>query len=464
MTQQAKIQHLYWRAGFGATNADIQRLQNLSWSQIIEQLFQDSAKDSPVIVQEGVSPKVADILMADKKERREILGKSRQAIRTLNARWLEQMSNTQAQLREKMTLFWHGHFACQPKSIYNAQKQINNLRKSALGNFGDLVLSIAKDPAMIAFLNNQQNRKRSPNENFARELMELFTLGRGNYTEQDIKESARAFTGWGFDGDEYIFRESQHDFDEKTFMGKTGNLNGEDIIRIILAKPETATFIVTKIYKFLVNEEVIDTQVIQALARKFYQSEYDISALLREIFMSEWFYAPQNVGNKIKSPIALLAGMQRQLGMRFSNERAPLFIQKILGQVLLYPPNVAGWKGGKAWIDSSTLLFRLQLPQLIYKASAVGISAKEEEDVNKADLVENLRKIEATFNWSILEQQLGTAKDTAALYQNMANYMLQTQSPTIKRHLTALTDKPLSSMLIRELAIALASMPEYQIC
>jgi uncharacterized protein (DUF1800 family) len=465
MNQQEKIQHLLSRASFGARYEDLKRLQKLSLKSVLDSLFEDSATIEEIILVEGKSPKASEIMATTKQEKKELLGKSRMLLKQLNVKWLEHIAQTKAQLREKMTLFWHGHFACQPKSIYTAQVQINTLRKLALGKFGDLVMYIAKDPAMIAFLNNQQNRKRKPNENFARELMELFTLGRGNYTEKDIKESARAFTGWSFDGDEYIFRSFHHDFDEKTFLGKSGNFNGEDIIQIILQKPETARFIVGKIYRFLVNEEEPNPQIINSLAERFFASNYDISALLKDIFMSDWFYDPKNVGNHIKSPIEYIVGLQRQLGLKFTQEQSPIFVQKVLGQMLLYPPNVAGWKGGRAWIDSSTLLFRLQFPYGIYKATEISIQAKEEEDVQKKDLVnQNLRRYQAEYDWRELDKNFGMYRDTNTLIEDLANYLLQTPSKALKKWKDDISTKPISTELIHEVAVMIASLPEYQLC
>ena len=184
--------------------------------------------------------------------------------------------------------------------------------------------------------------------------MELFTLGRGNYTENDIKEAARAFTGWSseFKG-EFVFRRFQHDYGEKTVLGKTGNFDGDDVLDIFLSQKQTAKFITQKIYKFFVNDNV-DEEKVNWLADRFYQSNYDISKLMEDIFTSDWFYDEKNIGSKIKSPIELMAGIQRMLPMKLENEEALTFLQRALGQILFYPPNVAGWPGGKTWIDSST--------------------------------------------------------------------------------------------------------------
>jgi uncharacterized protein (DUF1800 family) len=446
MSQQ--IQHLYLRAGFGISPTQLLQIEKQSLPTVVQGLFASSASSpTPLLVEEGDAPNAADLIGMTKDERRKALGKSQKAVRELNVRWFATLGKSEAQLREKMAFFWHGHFACQPKNIYHAQKYVQVLREKALGKFQDLVLAIAQTPAMLMFLNNQQNRKRSPNENFARELMELFTLGRGNYTEKDIKESARAFTGWGVDGDDYAFRAQFHDYSEKTFMGQTGDWNGEDIIKMILKKPETAQFIVRKLYRFLVNEGKSDEKIIKQLAQIFYESDYDISALLRAIFKADWFYDKANIGAKIKSPIELLVGMQRQFGLTFPESKSILFMQKILGQILLVPPNVAGWAGGRNWIDSSSLLFRLHLPQALYKAQEIAISAKEDGDVNTADMIDKrLQRFKAEFDWSGLEK-LGK--------ERLLSYLLQKPNNALKDALQGITD-------FREWAIAISATPEYQ--
>ena len=189
-------------------------------------------------------------------------------------------------------------------------------------------------------------------------------MGRGNYSEKDIKEAARAFTGWTFDKDgRFVERKKNHDSGMKTFLGKTGNFDGNDILKIILENKQTARFITTKIYKFFVNEK-INNQYISFLSDRFYQSNYNIEGLLTDIFTSDWFYEEENIGAKIKSPIELMVGIQRTLPMKIERTESLLNFQKLMGQVLLMPPNIAGWPQGKSWIDSSTLMLRLKLPQI----------------------------------------------------------------------------------------------------
>jgi uncharacterized protein (DUF1800 family) len=214
---------------------------------------------------------------------------------------------------------------------------------------------------MIRYLNNQQNKKSSPNENFAREVLELFTIGRGGYTEQDIKEAARAFTGWSSNlRGEFVFRKGFHDDGEKTFMGKSGHFMGEDIIDITLAQPQTSRTIVRKVYSFFVSD-VIDESRVEALSSQFYDSNYDIALLMRTIFESDWFYEEEFINQQIKSPIQLLVNFCQITDSKVKGVLPFMKYSRKLGQKLLDPPNVAGWPGGKSWINNASLALRMNL-------------------------------------------------------------------------------------------------------
>ncbi len=260
----------------------------------------------------------------DAEERKMIRNMQRDGIKNLNLLWLSQMVDSKAQLREKMSFFWHGHFASRNINIFFQQQLVDIIRVNALGSFKDLLHGVSKSAAILNFLNASQNKKDHPNENFAREVMELFTMGRGNYTETDIKEAARAFTGWSANikGD-FILRRFQHDDGVKTVLDKTGKFEGEDILDLLLEQKQTAYFITQKIYKFFVNE-TIDKEKVEWLANRFYKNDYHIGKLMDDIFMADWFYDEKNIGVKIKSPIELLAGMQRMLPMKLDNEESLL--------------------------------------------------------------------------------------------------------------------------------------------
>ncbi len=456
----SKINHLYWRAGFGLSPEEWSERKDWPLKRAVDELFLQARK-APVLE----LPKLSinkDFRSLSKKERQEVLKKERQNVLTQNVNWVKRMADpSSSALLEKMTLFWHGHFACRARSGKLAAQQIATIRANALGGFKSLVLGIARDPAMIRYLNNQQNKKQQANENFARELMELFTIGRGHYTESDIKEAARAFTGWSstLDG-QFIFRKAWHDYGPKTFMGKTGRLDGEDVIDIILEQPATATFIVRKIYQYFVNDQVNERH-IDVLSRIFYESNYNIELLMRTILESAWFYHPQHMGNKIKSPVELLVGMMRALNVQFENELNILFVEKALGQVLFNPPNVAGWPGGQSWIDNSTLMMRLNLASLIIGASEFDFQAKM--DLEEKSQGQRRRKIEAQADLSPLTQLIKGKSDEEKIASLGAYFLLK--APKVGPDF--IKDYVKGQNPNAEVAIAcmrLLSLPEYQLC
>ncbi|MBC7867300.1 MAG: DUF1800 domain-containing protein, partial [Gloeobacteraceae cyanobacterium ES-bin-316] len=341
ISNRLKNQHLLWRAAFGPMAENTASLDELSQKKLWQLLLKTSSKAPQKIavadnLVDGLYKGVQDVVMQNEVSKAETARKkrqeSREELKSLNLMWLDEMINSEAQLREKMSLFWHGHFACRVINSYFQQELLHTIRTSALGNFGELLKQVSKSPSMLQFLNNQQNKKKSPNENFAREVMELFTMGRGNYTEKDIKEAARAFTGWGFNlQGEFVVRSNQHDDGSKTFLGKTGNFDGDDIIDILLEQKQTAINITRKIYRYFINEKV-DEKKVEWLANRFYQNEYDIKKLMEDIFTSEWFYDEKNIGTKIKSPVELLVGIRRLLPLELENDAAQLLFQRALGQ------------------------------------------------------------------------------------------------------------------------------------
>src|SRR5579871_963800 len=390
VTNQLKNQHLIWRAGFGPRAEDLLQLSTVSQKSLFKSVLKDSSKSPQYIdvadnelkgLMMGMNDmqklKKADLSADEKKQLRK---QSQKDIKSLNLAWLNEMVQSAAQLREKMSFFWHGHFASRNLNIFYQQLLLDIIRRNALGSFGDLLREVSKSAAMINFLNNNQNKKNHPNENFAREVMELFTMGRGHYSENDVKEAARAFTGWGADFQgEFVFRKMQHDDGEKNILGKTGYFDGDDILNILLQQKQTAVFITKKIYRFFVNDDVDENRVI-ALAENFYKSNYEIKSLMEEIFTSSWFYDEKNIAAKIKSPVELIVGIRRLLPMQIENEESQILVQRLLGQLLFRPPNVAGWPGGTNWIDSSSLMFRLRIPQIIYSADEIHLQPKEDDD------------------------------------------------------------------------------------
>lgn len=493
--------HLLSRACFGINTELIAKLNSVQPKQLYKTIVQQSSE--PPIYLDKVSNSVKGILLgiqtekqmqdgtlgsepmnrANRREltaeqRRYLQNQSREDIKTLSVAWMEEMTESKAQLREKMAFFWHGHFACRVINIYFQQLLLHDIRKHALGNFGDLLRAVSKSASMLNFLNNQQNRKQKPNENFAREVMELFTLGRGNYTEKDIKEAARAFTGWSYDfGGEFVFRKGVHDDGEKTIFNQTGNFDGDDVIDMLLAKKETAQYIAQKIYTFFVNDTP-NKEHVQWLAERFFKNKYDIQKLLDDIFTSDWFYAPQNIGCKIKSPVELLIGIRRILPMQIDYPAVQLTLTRAMGQLLFYPPNVAGWPGGKAWIDSSSLIFRMRLPQLIKDDDAIDISVKSDDDVQmgkmtapesqsfvrKKQAYGRGQQISANVNWEQYAEQFnGVPRENLQAVLESVLLVTPTQKATANV-VAANTDASSRLAFIQSTSVACMSTPEYQLC
>ena len=474
-TNQLKNQHLLWRAAFGPMAENINELGHVSQKELYDLLLKTSSH-KPVLINvagnsvDGFVKGIQEIGKMEKptrEQRKQMRKQSASDLKNLNLNWLSEMINSEAQLREKMGLFWHGHFACRVINIYYQQELLQSVRENALGNFGDLLRVVSKSPSMLSFLNNQQNKKQHPNENFAREVMELFTMGRGNYTEDDIKEGARAFTGWGYKANgEFVDRKIFHDTGQKTFLGKKGNFNGDDIIDIILEQKATAKFITQKIYKYFVNE-LVDEDKVDLLAKSFYQSNYDLQKLMAAIFTSDWFYDEKNIGNKIKSPVELIVGIRRLIPMELEKPEAQLLFEKVLGQVLFYPPNVAGWAGGKSWIDSSALLLRMRLPQILTNAEEFAIKPKDDDDVmmGRQGVEEKVQKRQLSVNvdWNrVVKIFEKIPKDQ--LMKKLSEVVLQTGNTIPSTILNRYIDNKSREGFIKTTLIQLMSTPEYQLC
>jgi uncharacterized protein (DUF1800 family) len=275
--------------------------------------------------------------------------------------WVDCMVVTQRPLEEKMALFWHGHFATGEEKVRDYRKmeqQLALFHRQATGNFRDLLIDVARDPAMLVFLDAAENVKGAPNENFAREVMELFTMGVGNYTEPDIREAARAFTGWIDDDLAFKVDPAKHDDAPKTFLGRTGNFDGVDILKTILEQKVTAEYISGKLYRYFVREDISPAMQVR-LGAALRDNDYEIAPLLRTLFLSRDFYAAPSFGTRIKGPVELVVSTYRKLGVKRLAGIPDLFVvSRELGQVLLNPPTVAGWAQGRAWITPGLLLAR----------------------------------------------------------------------------------------------------------
>lgn len=453
-----KNKHLLWRAGFGVSINQIDGLKNKNIKTLMNELFkEESFSEITYDTPDPVS--VADYMnsTAPAEKKKEMQRINREQNNELNLNFLNSIVNSKEQMREKMAFFWHGHFASRVQNPRFNKQLLNTIRKNALGNFKDLLFEVSQSPAMLNFLNNQQNKKDHPNENFAREVMELFTMGRGNYTEKDVREGARAFTGWSYDKEgNFKERKNLHDEGSKTFLGKTGNFDGNDVLNIILEQKTTAQFITTKIYKFFVNEKP-DQEIVNQLSANFYHSGYDIKKLMTEIFSSTWFYDQKNIGNRIKSPIELMAGIMRILPMHIQNPENLIVYQKLLGQMLLYPPNVAGWPNGKSWIDSSTLMLRLQVPQIWSGLRPLEYSPRQDDDIDmgmksrETALNKSFKNPNITIDWDRIEKLFA--------YKNCEDYLLQNTQSLDMNSVSNFSDKSIKMTVIN-----LMSTPEYQLC
>lgn len=361
--------HLLRRAAFGGSPSEVAAAADAGLAATVDALLGASDSAGPLIPVGQV---------ADFSGKKPVKG-----LRELQVRWLQRMVTTPAPLVEKMVLFWHGHFAVSYTKVPHLTlmaRQNDTFRQMALGKFGDLLLAVSKDPAMLYWLDGNANHKRSPNENYAREVMELFTMGIGNYTEDDVKEAARSFTGWHVKDDDFAYNENDHDHGSKTFLGNSGDFNGDDIVRILAARPETARFIVSKLWRFFAYPGP-EQAVVDALAQVYLDSGGDIAQVIRAIFLHDRFYSDQARTGLIRSPADFVVQALRTVNPELADKGAAAAMNQ-MGQDLFNPPNVAGWAGGLVWINSSTLLARFNFANRL--AGSVGRAA--EDDVSLAQM------------------------------------------------------------------------------
>ena len=350
---RVRAAHLLRRAGFGGTAEQINRLAAMT-SKDMAQSFLDYQQTSNATL-DGQLPTL---------DLTSVKGPNAGAVQ---AWWLQRMVQTARPLEEKMTLFWHGLLTSGLDKAGPGQMYVQNelFRKMALANFDDLLKAISKDPAMMVYLDTENNRKDKPNENYARELMELFTTGIGHYTEDDVRESARSFTGWTLQGGKQLrytmqpaFNPRFFDSGQKTFMGKTGNFTGDDIVEMLVPLRATAERLTTRLFSFFAYQSP-EPEIVRHLADTFQQSHYNVGAVVREIFSVDAFYSAKAYRALVKSPAELAAQTLRATGADARGFLAAANAMAPMGQVLFYPPNVAGWPAGTSWINSSTLLNRI---------------------------------------------------------------------------------------------------------
>jgi len=398
--------HLLVRTGFGPTEAEVRAYAGLTREQAVTKLLRDTRTTA------GTPPPdwTAETTPLRYPRPEDATPEERKAFQRLQVRhglelrawWVQEMLATPSPLTERMTLFWHNHFVSSQQKVRFARlmyTQNATLRANALGNFGTLLHAASKEPAMLIYLDVAQSRKGQPNENFAREVMELFTLGEGQYTEQDIKEAARAFTGWSLDRDtgQYLFRPGIHDTGVKTVLGRSGRFDGDAVLDVILAQPQTAEYITAKLWREFVSADP-DPREVKRIAQVFRGQDYDVKAALRGLLLSDAFWATDNRGTLVKSPVELVVGTLRQLEVAPGSALPFAVASSGMGQNLFSPPNVKGWPGGETWINSNTLLARKQfldrlartddapLPMAMMAMAGEPLAAQEKATVASQDV------------------------------------------------------------------------------
>ena len=375
--------HLMRRAGFGATRDELDERLARGYEATVNDLLNPST-DS------GVPEDLLFRYHVDQAELR--------IIESMGGYWMYHLSTTECPLQEKMTLFWHHLFATGEMKVQQGKTmthQVEMFRRNALGSFRDILVALSKDPAMLFWLDNNDNHDGAVNENYGRELLELFAMGVGNYTEQDVKEASRAFTGWTVQNEEYMslrthkasiwpygkiawqfeYRDDDHDKGQKEFLGETGNFNGEDIVDIVVRQPATARFLCTRLYQFFVADEVgrDGAKLVEELTAEYFRSQYDLRSVLRKLFLSDHFKSEVVRFRRYKSPAELVAGtlrLARSVEWPGLHVREAAMAASYMGQQLLNPPSVEGWHEGAEWIDSGALVERVNFASAYFGDTA----------------------------------------------------------------------------------------------
>jgi uncharacterized protein (DUF1800 family) len=392
-----QARHLLVRTGFTPTQAEVDKIAGQSAQRAVADLLVAAAANKPKYPAPDFvnqpPPTPYKLLNSKDEQQAQRQQQLREGVE-LKAWWMREMLESPAPLAERMTLFWHNHFATSQQKVNRSQpmwRQHLLLRSNALGSFSTLLHGIAKDPAMLVYLDGDSNRKQAPNENFAREVMELFALGEasqgGGYTEQDIKEVARAFTGWSVERDDFSFkfRKPQHDDSSKTVMGCTGMFDGADVLDIMLGQPACGQFIVTKLWHEFVSPTP-DAKEVKRIALRLQQSNYAISGALADLLTTPAFWDASNRGSLIKSPVDLVVGTVRQFGFSYSEVMPFVLKTAQLGQNLLMPPNVKGWPGHTDWINTSTLLVRKNFTEQLFRTVELRSNGQPMDTVRPAEM------------------------------------------------------------------------------
>lgn len=430
---RSQVTHLYRRAGFGASQNLIEEALSSTPQEIVQSLVRTRPESDAY--QSEINSLATTILATSD-------------IQNLPAWWAYRFLTSNDPLREKATLFWHGHFATSGEKVTDPRlmyKQNESLREHALNSFREMVHAIAQDPAMLIYLDSATNRKAHPNENFARELMELFCLGEGRYTETDIRELSRCFTGWEIRSNRFRFNRYQHDSQEKSFLGQTGTFSGEEGIDIVLAQSSLPYFITGKLVTFFVTDEQVPTiELLKPLADQFVESGLQIGPVIETILTSNLFYSKFSIAAKVRSPVDFAVGFLRSLDATTDLYALTAGLQE-LGQTPFFPPNVKGWDGGRAWINSSTLLARANLIHQILNRKETRFSQTTLDDMLSQH---NLRTGTEIVGW--WEDQLFAAKPPREVSSQIARQIESRKGNREQR--------------LRGALHMLCTLPEFQLC
>ncbi|MDP4625955.1 MAG: DUF1800 domain-containing protein [Akkermansiaceae bacterium] len=497
--KRSEARHLLNRAGFGGTPEEVDVFHSLGREKAVDALLDVEGKGEALPLPEWATLEqtIAD-MQGRLEQRRTIQEKSKglsaaeaeklrqtsfQEMQRDNRRralesqgwWFKRILVTKAPLREKMTLFWHDHFATSILKVKQPVLMMNQnelFRDHAFGNYRELTQKIVRDPAMMLYLDTQMSSKAQPNENFARELMELFTLGEGNYTEEDVREAARAFTGFKLNRLNGTVMQSASAWDDgvKKIFGKSGAFNGADVVNLIFKKDECAEFMVRKLWEFFAYETPEDS-VVKSLAPSFRSGGYEVKPLLREMFLSQDFYHERAMGSQVKCPVQYLVQMLKELEVEEPPLGLPIMGQTQLGQVLFMPPNVAGWDWGKAWINTNTLLTRYNIAGSLIKGSGMKMG---DGDNRMGAMLERMNRRKTVEGGSSVPDFAKIAPetdraDTEALVDRLIERFFGVPIPDKARksfiaYADSMKGENFTNETLGELCHLMLSTPYYQLC
>ncbi len=463
--------HLLSRAGFGGTPEDIVAAQKQGLGETVKRLL-----DLPPEATEIEGPDWTRTIVPRRIEHRRLFRTSgmpnaeNERFKHIHERnmtelrgWLlQRLLTSGSPLLEKMTLFWHGHFTTSFAKSHDTDRiwlQYLKLRRNALGSFVALAKTISRDAAMLVYLDLQESSKAHPNENWARELMELFTIGIGNYTENDVREAARAFTGYRIrvPDQQFDFVRAEHDDGPKTFLGKTGRWNGDDIIDILAQQPACSRFLANKLWKFFAQDKA-PSQIVDAVASSIRTHNFEMRPVLREMFTAADFYSDAAMRTQIKSPIQFVVQTAKVLGAELPPAPLAENAFRQMGQIPFAPPNVKGWDGGKAWISTSTLLFRYNFAKYLIEGDAMLPGARKPPQPNAP-----VREPIAVTKLAPTELRENPAELVTSLYRRLFGVAPQENQRAVLVQFVEKRRPDTSDAVIRELLHLMTSTPEFQL-